>query len=87
MATTPSDCITERHLTLFGTIVRWFAQYEVLIQQVIATVIGSHLADVMLLTKTLTTGEKAHCVAWPAAPPENTPSIDLMPVNKHPESF
>ena len=58
MATTPSDCITERHLTLFGTIVRWFAQYEVLIQQVIATVIGSHLADVMLLTKTLTTGEK-----------------------------
>jgi hypothetical protein len=28
MTTTPSDCITERHLTLFGTIVRWFAQYE-----------------------------------------------------------
>jgi hypothetical protein len=27
-------------------------------QQIIATVIGSHLADVMLLTKTLTLGEK-----------------------------
>jgi len=58
MTITPSECITERHLTLFGTIVRWFAQYEVLIQQIIATIIGSHLTDVMLLTKTLTTGEK-----------------------------
>jgi hypothetical protein len=43
---------------LFGTIVHWFARYEVLMQQIIATVIGSHLADVMLLTKTLTLGEK-----------------------------
>jgi hypothetical protein len=58
MMITPSECITERHLTLFGTIVHWFAQYEVLIQQIIATIIGSHLTDVMLLTKTLTTGEK-----------------------------
>ena len=73
MTITPSDCITERHLMLFGTIVRWFAQYDVLIQQVIATIIGSHLTDVMLLTKTLTTGEKAHCFAWPAASPGNTP--------------
>ena len=29
-----------------------------LIQQIIATIIGSHLTDVMLLTKTLTKGEK-----------------------------
>jgi len=43
---------------LFGTLVHWFARYEVLLQQIIATVIGSHLADVMLLTKTLTLGEK-----------------------------
>ena len=58
MSTKPSDCVTERHLMLFGTIVRWFARHEVLMQQIIATVIGSDLADVMLLTKTLTTGEK-----------------------------
>jgi hypothetical protein len=58
MSTTPSDCITERHLVLFGTIVRWFARHEVLMQQIIATVIGSDLADVMLLIKSLTTGEK-----------------------------
>jgi hypothetical protein len=48
---TTSDCLTERHLMLFGTIVHWFARYEVLMQQIIATVIGSHLADVMLLTR------------------------------------
>jgi hypothetical protein len=55
---TTSDCLTERHLMLLGTIVHWFARYEVLMQQIIATVIGSHSSDVMLLTKHLTLGEK-----------------------------
>jgi hypothetical protein len=58
MSAAPSDCITERHLMLFGAIVRWFARHEVLMQRIIATVIGSHLTDVLLLTKALTTGEK-----------------------------
>lgn len=58
MSFTTSDCLTERHLMLFGTIVHWFARYEVLMQQIIATVIGSRSADVMLLTKHLTLGEK-----------------------------
>lgn len=53
-----SDSMTERHLMLFGTIVRWFARHEVLMQQIIATVIRSQLNDVMLLTKTLTRDEK-----------------------------
>ena len=58
MSFTSSDCLTERHLMLFGTIVHWFARYEVLMQRIIATVIGTHSADVMLLTKHLTLGEK-----------------------------
>ncbi|MGD0850376.1 hypothetical protein [Bradyrhizobium sp.] len=58
MSVAPSDCITERHLLLFGTIVHWFARYEVLMQRIMATVTGSHLADVMLLTKTLTPDQK-----------------------------
>jgi hypothetical protein len=58
MSITNSDCLTERHLMLFGTIVHWFARYEVLLQHIISTIIGSHVADVVLLTKTLSLGEK-----------------------------
>jgi hypothetical protein len=58
MSLTTSDCLTERHLMLFGTIVHWFARYEVIMQQIIATIIGSRSADVLLLTKHLTSGEK-----------------------------
>ena len=58
MSVTPSDCLTERHLMLFGTIVHWFARYEVLMQRIMATVTGSRMADVMLLTKTLTPDQK-----------------------------
>ncbi len=58
MSGSTSSCLTERHLTLFGAIVHWLAQYEVLIQRITATVIGSHSADVMLLTKNMTLGEK-----------------------------
>jgi len=51
-------CLTERHLTLFSTIVQWFARYELLMQEIMATVIGSDSAAVMLLTRDLTFSEK-----------------------------
>ena len=47
------DCLTPRHLQLFGTIVQWFARYELLMQDVMATVAGSDSAAVMLLTRRL----------------------------------
>jgi hypothetical protein len=52
------DCLTERHLTLFGTIAQWFARHELLMQEIMATVIGSDSAAVMLLAKDLRFGEK-----------------------------
>ncbi len=51
-------CLTERHLILFGTIVQWFAQYELLMQKIMAKVIGSDSAAVILLTRSLTFGDK-----------------------------
>jgi hypothetical protein len=53
-----SGCLTERHLMLFGTIVQWFARYEVLMQEVMATALGSDSAAVMLLTRSLAFGDK-----------------------------
>lgn len=47
------DYLTEQHLLLFGTIVQWFARYELLMQEVMATVAGSDSASVMLLTRGL----------------------------------
>lgn len=47
------DCLTPRHLQLFGTIVQWFARYELLMQDLMATVAGSDSAAVMLLTRRL----------------------------------
>jgi hypothetical protein len=47
------DCLTPRHLQLFGTIVQWFARYELLMQDVMATVAGTDPAAVMLLTRRL----------------------------------
>lgn len=47
------DCLTERHLLLFGTIIQWFARYELLMQEIMATVAGSDSACVMLLTRGL----------------------------------
>ncbi len=49
----PEDCLTERHLLLFGTIIHWFAGYERLILEISATVAGSDYAAVMLLTRGL----------------------------------
>ena len=46
-------CLTERHLLLFGTIIQWFARYEWLMQEVMATVAGSDSGSIMLLTRGL----------------------------------
>ena len=48
-----SDCLTERHLLLFGSIVQWFARYEVLMQDVMAAVAGANSTAVMFLTRGL----------------------------------
>jgi hypothetical protein len=53
MKKTILDCLTEPHLLLFGTIIQWFARYELLMQEVMATVAGSDSASVMLLTSGL----------------------------------
>jgi hypothetical protein len=47
------DCLTERHLSLFGSIVQWFARYEALMQAVMAAVVGADFAAVMFLTRGL----------------------------------
>ena len=53
MSTVMPGCRTEKHLTLFGTIVQWFAHYELLMQEITATVIGSDAASIILLTRGL----------------------------------
>ena len=47
------DCLTERHLLLFGTVIQWFARYEWLMQEVMATVAESDAGSIMLLTRGL----------------------------------
>jgi hypothetical protein len=46
-------CLSEQHLLLFGAIIQWFARYELLIQELMATVLGAEPASVMLLTRNL----------------------------------
>lgn len=53
MARPQLDYLTDRHLLLFGTIIQWFAQYEVLMQDVMAKVAGCDSAAVMLMTRGL----------------------------------
>lgn len=50
--------LTERHLMLFGTIVQLFAQYELLMQEVMIKVSGGDPAAILLLTRRLDFGEK-----------------------------
>ena len=45
------DPLTARHLQLFGTIVQWFARYEVLVEEVMGAVAGCDRAAAMLLTR------------------------------------
>ena len=47
------DYLTNQHLLLFGSIVQWFARYELLMQEIMATVAGSDSASIMLLTRGL----------------------------------
>ena len=47
------DCLTERHLLLFGTIIQLFARYELLIQEIIATVTKADFGNVILLMRGL----------------------------------
>lgn len=53
MNKTSMDCLSEQHLLLFGSIIQWFARYELLIQEVIATIVGAEPASVILLTRSL----------------------------------
>ena len=55
-------CLSERHLLLFGAIIQCFARYELLIQEVIATVVGAELASVILLTRNLDFSGKRHAL-------------------------
>jgi hypothetical protein len=59
----PSNCLTERHLLLFGIIVQWFAHYEVLMQEIMATLAGSDFGSVMLLTHGLDFNGKRRALA------------------------
>jgi hypothetical protein len=45
--------LTEQHLLLFGTIIQWFAKYELLMQDMMATAAGLDSANIMLLTRGL----------------------------------
>lgn len=58
MPKTNLGCLTQRHLLLFGTIVQWFARYEMLMQEIMATVAGCDSASVMLMTRQLDFNEK-----------------------------
>jgi len=52
------NCLTERHLLLFGTIVHWFARYELLMQQIMAVVAQVESGCILLLTRDLDFSEK-----------------------------
>ncbi len=45
------DPLTPRHLALFGAVVQWFARYETLMEQAMATVAGCDLPAVILLLR------------------------------------
>jgi hypothetical protein len=52
------NCLTERHLLLFGAIIQWFARYELVMQEIIAMLIGVDSGSVMILTRGFDFGEK-----------------------------
>lgn len=58
MKTPAPHGLTPRHLELFGAVIQWFAHYELLMQDVMATVAGSDAAAVTLLTRKLSYLEK-----------------------------
>jgi hypothetical protein len=58
MNTATSGPLTERHLTLFGAVVHSCARYELLMQRIMARVIGADGSAVILLTRTMTFTQK-----------------------------
>lgn len=53
MNLTGEDCLTEKHLQLFGAIIRWFARYEQLMLDLTAAVAGSDASAILILTRNL----------------------------------
>jgi hypothetical protein len=52
------NCLSERHLLAFGTIVQWFARYELLTQEIMAMSIGADSGSIVLLTSGLDFSKK-----------------------------
>ena len=52
------NCLTERHLLVFGTIIQWFAQYELLMQEIMASAAGCDSGSIIVLTSGLDFGAK-----------------------------
>jgi hypothetical protein len=52
------DCLSERHLLLFGTIIQWYARYEFLIQEIMAATAGCDTGSIVVLTQGLDFGGK-----------------------------
>lgn len=47
------DSLTERHLLMFGTIIRWFARYERLMLEVVAALMSVDAASIAVMTRGL----------------------------------
>ena len=45
--------LTQRHIVLFGTIVQWFARYELTMEQAMAGVVGTELSCIAILLRGL----------------------------------
>lgn len=53
MAEIDDGVLTEQHLGPFGSIVQWFAQYELTIQRAIAGMMRTELPSVVVLIREL----------------------------------
>lgn len=72
MATAKKDAVTDRHLLLFGRIIQGFAAHELLIERILAHVMGTQVPPIILLTRALTFEEKRKAVLdllWHAKTP------------------
>lgn len=56
MSTQDLGCLGSEHLRLFGAVTQWFARYELLMQEAIATLSGADPTAVMLLVRRLDFG-------------------------------
>jgi hypothetical protein len=62
MSNTNSSCLTEHHLILFSTISQAFLRHELLMQEIMATVIGCDTESVTILPQGLTFNEKGNAL-------------------------